>query len=114
MTSPRSVSRMGFFTEAGSIAAGVIACTGNRGCKYAAADTKAHAVEIIKKLDAKLRLDMRTEILETRKQSTFSRRLLEAVGERLASGEQVMLLHNRRGFSTFVAASSVQRVSSFG
>ena len=53
----RSVSRMGFFTEAGSIAAGVIACTGNRGCKYAAADTKAHAVEIIKKLDAKLRLD---------------------------------------------------------
>jgi ferredoxin-nitrite reductase len=53
----RSVSRMGFFTEAGSIAAGVIACTGSRGCKYAAADTKAHAVEIIKKLDAKLRLD---------------------------------------------------------
>jgi ferredoxin-nitrite reductase len=53
----RSITRMGFFTEAGSIAAGVIACTGSRGCKYAAADTKAHAVEIIKKLDAKLRLD---------------------------------------------------------
>jgi len=53
----RSISRMGFFTEAGNIAAGVIACTGNRGCKYAAADTKAHAVEIIKKLDAKIRLD---------------------------------------------------------
>jgi ferredoxin-nitrite reductase len=53
----RSVSRMGFFTDAGSIAAGVIACTGSRGCKFAAADTKAHAVEIIKKLDAKLRLD---------------------------------------------------------
>jgi ferredoxin-nitrite reductase len=56
-TVKRSVARMGFFTEAGSIAAGVIACTGNRGCKYAAADTKAHAVEVIKKLDAKLRLE---------------------------------------------------------
>jgi len=56
-TVKRSLHRMGFFTEAGSIAAGVIACTGNRGCKYAAADTKAHAVEIIKKIDPALRLD---------------------------------------------------------
>ena len=43
-------------------------------------------------------IDMRTEFLETRKQSTFSRRLLTAIGEKLEAGEQVMLLHNRRGF----------------
>lgn len=53
----RSVERMGFFTEAHSIAAGVIACTGSRGCKYAAADTKAHAVDLIKKLDKRLNLE---------------------------------------------------------
>jgi primosomal protein N' (replication factor Y) len=48
-------------------------------------------------------IDMRQEFLETRKQAVFSRRMLEAIKERLASGEQVMLLLNRRGFSSFVA-----------
>jgi primosomal protein N' (replication factor Y) (superfamily II helicase) len=51
-------------------------------------------------------IDMRTEFLETRKQSTFSRRLLTAIGEKLEAGEQVMLLHNRRGFSSFAACRS--------
>jgi primosomal protein N' (replication factor Y) len=51
-------------------------------------------------------IDMRAEFLETRKQSTFSRRLLAAIGEKLESGEQVMLLHNRRGFSSFAACRS--------
>src|SRR5713226_6898516 len=48
-------------------------------------------------------IDMREEFLETRKQATFSRRLLEAIGQRLDCGEQTMLLLNRRGFSSFVA-----------
>jgi primosomal protein N' (replication factor Y) len=48
-------------------------------------------------------IDMRAEFLESRKHATFSRRLVEAVQERLASGEQTMLLLNRRGFSSFVA-----------
>lgn len=48
-------------------------------------------------------VDMRLEFLETRKQATFSRALIEAVDERLKNGEQTMLLLNRRGFSSFVA-----------
>ena len=48
-------------------------------------------------------IDMRQEFLETRKQATFSRALLNALTERLANGEQSMLLLNRRGFSSFVA-----------
>jgi primosomal protein N' (replication factor Y) len=48
-------------------------------------------------------VDMRTEFLETRKQKTFSRTLIDQMHQRLDTGEQVMLLHNRRGFSTFVA-----------
>ncbi|MBZ5605433.1 MAG: primosomal protein N', partial [Acidobacteriia bacterium] len=47
-------------------------------------------------------IDMREEFLETRKQATFSRKLIEAVDERLKNGEQTMLLLNRRGFSSFV------------
>jgi primosomal protein N' (replication factor Y) len=48
-------------------------------------------------------IDMRTEFLETRKSATFSRRLLDAIAGRLDSGEQTMLLLNRRGFSSIVA-----------
>jgi len=48
-------------------------------------------------------IDMRQEFLETRKQATFSRKLIEALAERLKSGEQTIVLLNRRGFSSFVA-----------
>ncbi|HYL76548.1 MAG TPA: primosomal protein N' [Bryobacteraceae bacterium] len=51
-------------------------------------------------------IDMRHEFLETRKQTTFSRRLVETIAERLEKGEQTMLLLNRRGFSSFVACRS--------
>ena len=51
-------------------------------------------------------IDMRNEFLETRRQSTFSRRLVEAITERLQNREQIMLLLNRRGFSSFVACRS--------
>ena len=49
-TLARSVERLGLFTTASLAAGGIIACTGSRGCKYAAADTKAHAVALIKHL----------------------------------------------------------------
>jgi primosomal protein N' (replication factor Y) len=48
-------------------------------------------------------IDMRQEFLETRKQATFSRKLIEAIGLRLENGEQTIVLLNRRGFSSFVA-----------
>jgi primosomal protein N' (replication factor Y) len=48
-------------------------------------------------------IDMRQEFLETRKQATFSRKLMEAIGQRLENGEQTIVLLNRRGFSSFVA-----------
>ena len=51
-------------------------------------------------------IDMREEFLETRKQATFSRRLLENIAQRLESDEQTMLLLNRRGFSNSVACRS--------
>ena len=51
-------------------------------------------------------IDMRREFLETRKPATFSRRLADAIAERLEKGEQTMLLLNRRGFSSFVVCRS--------
>jgi primosomal protein N' (replication factor Y) len=57
-------------------------------------------------------IDMRQEFLETRKQATFSRKLLEAIGRRLDNGEQTIVMLNRRGFSSFVACRACgERVS---
>lgn len=41
-TVERAVNRLGLFTTPHATAGGLVACTGNRGCKYAAADTKSH------------------------------------------------------------------------
>ena len=49
-TAKRAVVRMGLFHEASFATGGIIACTGNKGCKYSAADTKGHAVALMKHL----------------------------------------------------------------
>ena len=49
----RAAVRLGFFTEASSAAGGIVACTGNKGCKYAASDTKGHAVALFKHLQTR-------------------------------------------------------------
>jgi primosomal protein N' (replication factor Y) len=46
-------------------------------------------------------LDLRGQVLSSRDQ-IFSTQLLDAMSQRLAAGEQIMLFLNRRGFSTFV------------
>ena len=51
-------------------------------------------------------IDMRQEFLETRKQTTFSRAMIEQLSARLESKEQTIVLLNRRGFSSFVACRS--------
>ncbi|AHF92626.1 precorrin-3B synthase [Opitutaceae bacterium TAV5] len=50
-TASRSLERAGFPVTASSLTAGIVACTGNRGCKYSAADTKAHAIALGRHLD---------------------------------------------------------------
>lgn len=51
-------------------------------------------------------IDLRQEYLETKKNSLFSRRMIEAVQQKLSLGEQVMLMMNRRGFSSFATCRS--------
>jgi primosomal protein N' (replication factor Y) len=50
-------------------------------------------------------VDMREE-LKSGNRSMFSRRLHQAIEERLSRNEQIVLLMNRRGFSTFVMCRS--------
>jgi primosomal protein N' (replication factor Y) len=51
-------------------------------------------------------IDMRDEFQRTHKDAILSRRLLEEIGERLERHEQVMVLLNRRGYSSFVLCRS--------
>jgi ferredoxin-nitrite reductase len=48
---------MGLSAKASSIRAGLVACTGNAGCKFAASDTKRHAEEIAQWCEARVALD---------------------------------------------------------
>ncbi|GAA3756850.1 NirA family protein [Terriglobus aquaticus] len=47
-----AVRACGLDYEAGTILSGTVACTGSRGCRFAATDTKGHALEIARTLDA--------------------------------------------------------------
>ncbi|GBU17665.1 MULTISPECIES: NirA family protein [Methylobacterium] len=49
------VAALGLHTKASSIRAGLVACTGNRGCKFAASDTKGHALVIADYIEANLK-----------------------------------------------------------
>ncbi len=56
-TVERKVRAMGFDIRASSASAGLVACTGNTGCKFAMTDTKGHALAIRKHLDRAVALD---------------------------------------------------------
>ncbi len=56
-TASKNLTSMGFATQAKPVSDGVIACTGNRYCKYAQADTKGHAIALMKHLEKKVPLD---------------------------------------------------------
>ena len=48
-----AVLACGLDYRAGTVMSGTVACTGNQGCRYAATDTKRHAVELARMLDAR-------------------------------------------------------------
>ncbi len=52
-----AIEALGLSTKASSIRAGLVACTGNAGCKFAASDTKRHAEEIANWCEARVELD---------------------------------------------------------
>jgi ferredoxin-nitrite reductase len=51
------IEALGLAIEANAIRAGLVACTGNTGCKFAASDTKRHAEEIAAWCEERVTLD---------------------------------------------------------
>ena len=51
------IAALGLDSEAKTVRAGLVACTGNAGCKFSATDTKGQAMRLAEHLDARLTLD---------------------------------------------------------
>ncbi|HXD46889.1 MAG TPA: NirA family protein [Pseudolabrys sp.] len=51
------IASLGLATEASAVRAGLIACTGNTGCKFAASNTKQHAEDIAAWCESRVALD---------------------------------------------------------
>ena len=56
------IAALGLSTSTNSIRAGLVACTGNVGCKFAASDTKRHAEEIARWCEERVALDVPVNI----------------------------------------------------
>ncbi|MGH8047645.1 MAG: NirA family protein [Chthoniobacterales bacterium] len=61
-TVQKAVQRIGLDWRQSNLASGVIACTGNRYCKFSSTDTKGHAAQLVKHLEKRVALDQPVNI----------------------------------------------------
>jgi ferredoxin-nitrite reductase len=52
-----AIEKLGLSTKASEIRAGLVACTGNAGCKFAASNTKLHAAHIADWVEPRVAID---------------------------------------------------------
>jgi ferredoxin-nitrite reductase len=58
----QAIERAGLSWLATNICSGLVACTGNAGCKFAASNTKSHALQLAEYLESRLQLDQMVNI----------------------------------------------------
>jgi len=51
------IAALGLSTEASALRGGLVACTGNAGCKFAASNTKSHGAQLVEWLDERIAVD---------------------------------------------------------
>ncbi|HEX2134777.1 MAG TPA: NirA family protein [Microvirga sp.] len=93
-----------------SVRAGLVACTGNRGCKFANADTKGHALAIAEHVETRLDLDQSVNIHLTGCPNSCAQHYIGdigLVGAKVAVGEDDQVegyhLHVGGGFGSEAA-----------
>ena len=93
------IEALGLAIEANAIRAGLVACTGNTGCKFAASDTKRHAEEIAAWCETRLALDVPVNIHLTGCHHSCAQHFVSEIGllackvEVSADGDQVEGYH---------------------
>lgn len=58
----KEILRIGLDHQQSNLSSGVIACTGNKYCKFSSTDTKGHALVLIKYLESRIELDVTVNI----------------------------------------------------
>ncbi len=61
-TAKRALEKMGLSTRQSNVSSGLVACTGNSFCKFAQANTKQHALDLVKYLEKRVQLDQPVNI----------------------------------------------------
>jgi ferredoxin-nitrite reductase len=88
-----AIEAVGLDWDASSIRSGLIACTGSAGCKFAGADTKAHAMALAGYLEARVTLDRPVNIHLTGCHHSCAQHYIGDIGleaTRVEVGEEVV------------------------
>jgi ferredoxin-nitrite reductase len=96
-TVKRAVVGAGLGWQASSLSGGLVACTGNQGCKYASTNTKGHALQLAKYLEGKVNLDQPINIHFTGCPNSCAQHYIGDIGligtKATLSGESVEAYH---------------------
>jgi len=96
----RAIEEMGLHWSATNVRGALVACTGNAGCKFAASDTKRHALAIADYLEPRLELDQPVNIHVTGCPNSCAQHFLGDIGmlgTKVAVGEEMV-----EGYHVFV------------
>jgi ferredoxin-nitrite reductase len=101
------LAAIGLTARASEVRAGMVACTGNAGCKFAASDTKRHAQAIVEHVEAALQVDMPINIHLTGCPNSCAQHYVGDIGllgAKIADGEE-----QREGYHLFAGGGYGER-----
>ncbi len=87
------LEKLGLHWSASSVRGGLVACTGNAGCKFAASDTKRHAMDEADYLQTRIKLDQPVNIHFTGCQHSCAQHYIGDIGmlaTKIAVGEEMV------------------------
>ncbi|WP_254510825.1 NirA family protein [Anatilimnocola floriformis] len=96
----KAIEALGLTTSVTNIRAGLVACTGNAGCRFAAANTKLHAKQLAEYLEQRLELDQPLNIHLTGCHHSCAQHYIGDIGmlaTKVAVGEEMV-----EGYHVFV------------
>jgi ferredoxin-nitrite reductase len=88
-----AIAALGLDWRASAVRGGLVACTGNAGCKFSASDTKRHAAELADFLEARIELDQPVNIHLTGCHHSCAQHFVADIGllaQRVEQGEELV------------------------
>jgi ferredoxin-nitrite reductase len=112
------IESLGLEWRGSSVRAGLIACTGSAGCKYAGADTKRNAMELAAYLDGRIELDQPINIHFTGCHHSCAQHAIGdigLIGTKVEVGEEMVdgyhiLLGGRTGVDNAIGVKTIEAV----